>query len=143
MNFSNSKDENYKYKIGLFLFLFFGALFSILYMNGIIKYDTYEKFLLPGVVIVIVIILISEMVPEISEYTKISRKERKNIISFYKFLKDFSSLDEKEMSEYPLWKEYLEFAVLFGINKKYTIENINLITTNEFFDRLEEIGKDR
>lgn len=142
-NFSDYKSENNKPRFVLYSFLAFGAIIGILCIMGIIKYDTYEKFLAPFAIIWFVTIFIIDMVPEVSQYNKVSKKERKNILSFYMFLKDFSSLDEKEMKEYPLWKEYLEFAVLFGINKKYTIENVNLITTNEFFDKLEELGKDR
>ena len=46
------------------------------------------------------------------------------------------------MEEYSLWKEYLEFAVLFNINKNYELKaELNLLTTKEFLDLLEEMGK--
>ena len=46
---------------------------------------------------------------------KLPREGAKEVYCFHKFLKDFTLVNERELSEVSLWKEYLVFASLYGI----------------------------
>lgn len=43
------------------------------------------------------------------------KEESKQVYGFHKFLKDFTLVNEREMTEVSLWKEYLVFASLYGL----------------------------
>lgn len=43
------------------------------------------------------------------------KEESKQVYGFHKFLKDFTLVNEREMSEVSLWKEYLVYASLYGL----------------------------
>ena len=43
------------------------------------------------------------------------KEESKQVYGFYKFLKDFTLINEREMSEVSLWKEYMVYASLYGL----------------------------
>lgn len=43
------------------------------------------------------------------------KEESKQVYGFYKFLKDFTLVNERGMTEVGLWQEYLVFASLYGI----------------------------
>ena len=43
------------------------------------------------------------------------KEESKQVYGFHKFLKDFTLVNERQMTEVSLWQEYLVFASLYGI----------------------------
>ena len=45
----------------------------------------------------------------------VPKEGAKEIYGFYKFLKDFTLVNEREVSEVGLWKEYLVYASLYGV----------------------------
>ena len=45
----------------------------------------------------------------------IPKEEAKQVYCFHKFLKDFTLVNEREMTEVSLWKEYMVFASLYGM----------------------------
>lgn len=127
------------------LFLFpIMMIFTLVFlaMGGYITEDAYVYLLGFSFVLGLVSIFISPMAPKLcysfnTKYSKKGRNEHYNVLGFYNFLKDFSLLNEVEMKEYPLWKEYLQYAVLFGINNNYILnETLNFMTDEEFINFL-------
>ena len=45
----------------------------------------------------------------------VPKEGAKEVYGFYKFLKDFTLVNEREVSEVSLWKEYLVYASLYGM----------------------------
>jgi len=119
------------------------GIFPVLQMLGYIPFDFYEYSTFFLIILGLLIGIIYLFRPTINkEYSKKGIKEHYNVLGFYNFLNDFTLLSKREMEEYSLWKEYLEFAVLFNINKNYELKaELNLLTTKEFLDLLEEMGK--
>ena len=117
-------------------------ILGFLTKKGYITPDAYIYLLMFAVVLGVGSIFISPMVPKLNnnfliKYNKKGRQEHYNVLGFYNFLKDFSLLNEVEMKEYPLWKEYLQYAVLFEINNNYTLnETLNFMTDEEFINFL-------
>ena len=51
-------------------------------------------------------------------------------------------LSQREIEEYPLWKEYLQYAILFQINNKYELrDELNLLTDQEFVVFLNDMAE--
>lgn len=46
---------------------------------------------------------------------QLPKEESKQVYGFHKFLKDFTLVNEREMTEVSLWKEYLVYASLYGL----------------------------
>jgi len=55
---------------------------------------------------------------KINLYTPEFREEIYHVIGFQKFLKEFSSLNEKQVLEVMLWEDYLIFASILGLAEK-------------------------
>lgn len=119
------------------------GIFATLQMLGYIPFDFYEYYTVFLIILGLFIGIIYLFRPTINkEYNKKGKKEHYNVLGFYNFLKEFTLLSKREMEEYILWKEYLDFAVLFNINKNYELkEELNLLTKDEFLEILEEMGK--
>ena len=47
-----------------------------------------------------------------------SQEERQRVVQFRNFLKDFTLVDQREVSEVGLWKTYLTYAQVFGVADK-------------------------
>ncbi len=148
LELSDKNVKNVSVIIFISLALAIGATLAILSMSGYIPYDIYDKmlnnFILVGFILFIIYAIIYKMLPPFDLYSKKGKKEHLYLLGFYKFLKEFTCLNEREMTEYPLWNEYLEYAVLFGINNNYLYEkDINIITNEEFDNVIREIGEDK
>ena len=48
----------------------------------------------------------------------LSREDRQNTVRFKNFLEDFTLVDERDVPEVGLWKQYLIFAEVFGVAEK-------------------------
>lgn len=133
---------NLKIIILLLLGLLLVVLIPILQMAGVISYEYYSYLLVFGFFISIFIIFKSIIKERLNlDYNMKGFKEHCNVLGFYNFIKDFSLLSELEIKHYPLWKEYLEFAILFNLNNKFSFnERIQLLTKNEILETLEEFG---
>ncbi len=148
LELSDKNAKNISIIVFVCLVLAIGATLAILSMSGYIPYDIYDKmlnnFIGIGFILFIIYAIIYKMLPPFDLYSKKGKKEHLYLIGFYKFLKEFTCLNEREMTEYPLWNEYLEYAVLFGINNNYLYEkNINILTNEEFDNVIREIGEDK
>ena len=148
LELSNKNVKNVSVIIFIGIVLAIGATLAILSMSGYIPYDVYDKmlnnFIGIGFILFIIYAIIYKMLPPFDLYSKKGKKEHLYLLGFYKFLKEFTCLNEREMTEYPLWNEYLEYAVLFGINNNYLYEkDINIITNEEFDNVIREIGEDK
>lgn len=54
------------------------------------------------------------------EWTDMSRPERRQVVQFMNFLKDFTLSQEREAPEVGLWKQYLVMAEVMGIAREVT-----------------------
>jgi len=124
-----------KTKVPILSLLFF-AMLAILQINGYISRDFYDYILFFGGIIAVIYIIISVYtVKIIDDYSLKGLKEHYNMLGFYNFLNEFSILSKRDMKEYALWKEYLQFAILFGINKNYDLDcELKILTTEEWLD---------
>lgn len=129
-------------KVLLIMFLLI-AMFPIGQMSGYISYDDYLSiFMIFFLAVTVYSICINMFFKLKGDYTKAGKKEHYNLLAFYKFIKDFTLLSEREIEEYPLWKEYMQYAILFDINDNYKLnDELNLITADEFKDFLIELSK--
>lgn len=111
---------------------------------GYISYDDYLHILIIFMLVFFCNCLYFGMFFKLKgDYTKAGKKEHYNLLAFYKFIKDFSLLSEREIEEYPLWKEYLQYAILFDINNNYKLkDDLNLLTDEEFKSFLIQLAKD-
>lgn len=104
--------------------------FFVLQSNGIISLNFYLQIMYEFIIIFWGSIFLKAAIPNLKiSYTHKGVKERYKVISFYRYLKEFTLLDEKEMEENILSKDYLMYAVLFGIN-----DNLNMYPHNEFHE---------
>lgn len=126
----------------MIMFLLIGMI-PIGQMLGYISYDDYLSiFMIILLVFSVYSICISMFFKLRGDYTKSGKKEHYNLLAFYKFIKDFSLLSEREIEEYPLWKEYLQYAILFDINSNYKLkDDLNLLTDEEFKNFLIQLAK--
>lgn len=69
-------------------------------------------------------------------YTKKGTKEHYKVIYFYNYLRDFTFLHQREVEENILWKDYLMYAVLFGLNNEFGLKNEMRMYTDEEYDRM-------
>lgn len=119
------------------------GIVPILQMLGYIPFNIYDYLLIFFVILLFLFMIFSKFKPTINkDYSKKGLEEHYNVLGFYNFLKDFSLLSKRKMEEYSLWKEYLQFAVLFNINKNYILKDrLNNLTFNELLDYIEQLGK--
>ncbi len=68
-----------------------------------------------------------------------SIEERKNLVMFRNFLKDFTLVSEREAGQVMLWKDYLVYAQLLGIADKVA-ENFKKLYPAEFQKLTEDLG---
>ena len=62
--------------------------------------------------------LVDYMVNATVPLDNLPKEGSKEVYGFFKFLNDFTLVNERELSEVSLWKEYLVFASLYGLAKE-------------------------
>ena len=62
--------------------------------------------------------LVDYMVNATVPLDNLPKEGAKEVYGFFKFLNDFTLVNERELSEVSLWKEYLVFASLYGMAKE-------------------------
>lgn len=117
-------------------------IIPILNMLGYLSYEVYNTFIMILGAFAILFALISKFQPEsLPEYSKKGFMEHYKVLGFCRFLEDFTNLSKRNMEEHIIWKDYLEFAVLFNINNNYKLnDEFNLLTEEEVSSILEDIG---
>lgn len=128
---------------GIMIIFLLISMIPICQILGYISYDNYLSiFMIISFVFYVYIIRVSMFSKLRGDYAKAGKKEHYNLLAFYKFIKDFTILSEREIEEYPLWKEYLQYAILFDINNNYKLkDDLNLLTDEEFKSFLIQLAK--
>ena len=120
INKLNSKSMKSLLLMMLYIYLSMSiASVSQRYNFGLLfKYGFIIPFMLVILFYIISAIYISKKIKSVNVYTKEGTEERAKWRRLKNFLKDFSLIDEREISELVLWEQYLVYATGFGIANK-------------------------
>lgn len=83
--------------------------FAMAYLSG---------YLLVGIISLLALLIGVLFTPKYKKLSAEREAKQEEIIGLYRFLNDFSALDEKDLKYFSLWEEYMVYATMFGIADK-------------------------